>query len=328
MQTQTFLICESAENMHLLGRAYPKDGALICAASCSGIAFSFRGAGALSLRISAFGRVYFTLELDGVSKRVQIDDGKEQTVTIAKGLPEGLHTVRLVKASQFTQATAALIGITLQGCLLPAPAPRELIEFYGDSLLNGSNVLGDGTQKTNVDNTDSTRAFGYLCAQMLGADCNVIGCGGLGLSVGGVPFQMIDVFDKCGGTDSPRYDFARAPRLVVIELGANDGIRAAKTTPERYVAAVIEFLRELRARYGAGIPFVWVYGYHDNSLIFWDLTKKAIAQTGDQNLYFCRFSPFTLMSDAYHPQAPDALKNAEELATFLREHFYKNTQNA
>lgn len=201
------------------------------------------------------------------------------------------------------------------------PAQKEMfIEFYGDSILNGSNIFLGGTSAAT---SDGTQAFGWLTAQAMNADCNIIGCGGLGLSVSEGNFVMNDVWNKNGSLNVngvTEYDFKRIPDVVVVELGVNDQARSSKTTEANYKAAVWNFVRNLRMAYGYDVPIVWVYGYHDKA--YWELTKSVLDNEHDDKIYYCELTksyiPKEQGGDGWHPDLKTSKVMAEELTAFLK----------
>ena len=80
-----------------------------------------------------------------------------------------------------------------------APANKDKnIEFIGDSIVCGHENLcqsGDADQGKAV-NEDGTRAFAYLTSELLGADCSVIGCSGIGIDKGFTNFSEDDFYPK------------------------------------------------------------------------------------------------------------------------------------
>lgn len=310
-----------------VGRTYIRNGGLACDFTCTGIRFNALCEGSVSVKINTTGDTYFTVYVDGERQEKRIKATASSTwVEIVSGLDRGEHEIMLVKQSQFTMATTELSEVKIHGSFMEEmPAQKELfIEFYGDSILNGSNIFLGGTSPAT---SDGTQAFGWLTAQALGADCNIIGCGGLGLSVSGSDFVMNDIWDLNGSlkvSGVTEYDFERTPDVIVVELGVNDEVRNASETA--YKTAVLEFVKGIRREYGEDVPIVWVYGYYAKDC--WEMTKEVLDTRYDgeeDNIYYCELSPSNIPSsqggDGIHPSVATSKVMAEELVAFLKRIF-------
>ncbi|MBQ8440615.1 MAG: hypothetical protein IJX19_08135, partial [Clostridia bacterium] len=166
-----------------LGRSYIKDEKYHMDFACSGIHFKAECEGTVKLQVFTHRKVALTIYIDGErsSREPEIETGPDGVyLTIAKDLERGVHEFRIVNRTQFIWGNVSFGNVRINGSFLDKPAERELfLEFYGDSILNGSNVRMGGS---SVSNSDATQAFGWLTAEALNADMNLIGCGGLGLT--------------------------------------------------------------------------------------------------------------------------------------------------
>ena len=114
--------------------------------SCSGLEFRFSGTGAsvtmqdvrLSSHASRFG-----IWVDGVRMdTIQLEETERQ-YTLAENLPQGPHTIRLVKLTEPRFTLSNFKGLAVEGELLPRPEERaRKLEFIGDSLTAGFGNLG------------------------------------------------------------------------------------------------------------------------------------------------------------------------------------------
>lgn len=331
LERQTVKIFDNTETyFRTIGRTYQRDNGLACDNSCTGIEFTALCEGNIYLNVTASAQAFLTVYIDGErsEERVSVNPNLP-LVTIAEDLEQGEHTIMVVSQTQFALATMVMHDVVLTGELLDKPADRDLfIEFYGDSTLHGSNVYKGGTSAVS---SDSTNAFGWIAAQQLGADCTLIGRGGLGLvKSNGFSYSMMDLYDLCGGINIknvPKYDFARQPDVVVLKLGANDYRNADLVAdPSKFADGVKQFIGIIREKYGAEVPIVWVYGNNDNGMDFWNVTEatmESLKAAGDTELYACKVSvsycPKSEGGDGLHPDVKRAKVMGQEVADFLSE---------
>lgn len=328
LMEQTMNILENtATTFRTIGRTYERNKGLACDFACTGIEFTAFCEDNIYLSIETTAEAYLTVYIDGerTESRIKVVPATP-LVRVARGVEYGEHTIMIVNESQFPMATLIMRDIMLTGQFMEKPADRDLfIEFYGDSILNGSNVYLGGTSAAT---SDATYGFGWLAAQELGADCNIVGHGGLGLVKGGASYGMLNIYDLCGSNklkDVPKYDFARKPDAVVVELGVNDYVNGGlASTPDVFAAGVKTFIGNLRDKYGADVPIVWIYGYRDDEQDFWATTKAALdglKAAGDNNIHYCQVSkayvPKNQGGDGWHPNIKMSKTFGSEVAAFL-----------
>ena len=317
-----------------LGRTYVKDGVLNIDFACGGIEFSAECEGRVQVKINSARDTRFTVYVDGVrsSLRPQVTvDNSGGYFTIASDLPRGEHTFRLISQTQFIWTYGSVESVKLKGNFLPKPADRELyLEFYGDSILNGSNVFCAGG---GINASDATQAFGFVTAEMMNADMALIGCSSIGLTKNSRSFVMKDIWNYAGARYSafstskeehllpgiPEWDFARVPSAIIIEQGVNDGSNASQ---QIFEDAVKEMVNNLRSKYGKDVPIVFPVGYSKPSLAYNTALPRIVEKLGGENanLYVCKLSDAATGvpgGDGTHPGVESTKKMAEELSAFL-----------
>ncbi len=319
-----------------LGRTYIKDNLFKMDFACGGIHFVANCEGDVKVQIyvdagSQSGDSRFTIYVDGVRSDLRLQVTKStsgQYFTIAEDLPRGKHEFRLVNQTQFIWSLAALGNVTINGTFGEKPADRELLlEFYGDSILNGSNVMvaGGGPKAS-----DATQAFGFVTAELMNADMNLIGCSSIGLTTNSRSFVMKDIWNYAGAqyvggtsatgylrTDVPLYDFARIPDAVIVEQGVNDKDNASSQV---FADAVKEMVNNLRSKYGADVPIVFPVGYCKGA--YNTYLPQIVESLGGEsaNLYICTLSNATNYpgTDNTHPNIDTSKVMAEELSAYLK----------
>ncbi|MBQ8432612.1 MAG: hypothetical protein IJX28_06975 [Clostridia bacterium] len=335
LEEQTLNVAEHLDDVfRTLGRTYVKDGWLQMDFACSGIHFVAECEGSVKIRIRTERKVRFTVYVDGVRVLIEpiITDGDGSYITVAHRLERGVHEFRIVDATQFIWGNAAFESVQITGNFLEKPKDRDLfLEFYGDSILNGSNVRMGGS---SVENSDSTQAFGWVTAELMNADMSLIGCGGIGLTKNKRSFWMKDVMEYCGAQYSlptndpsgyllpgiPKYDFARIPDAVIIEQGVNDGSNA--TTP-LFKTELTNMIHLLREKYGKEVPIVLLVGYTSGGK-YNTAIPTIIQELGGEsaNLYVCKLSNAAaskdIGGDGTHPNVETSAKMARELSEYLK----------
>ena len=323
-ETSASIPAHTSDIFRTLGRTYQRNGGIACDFTCTGVRFNAYCEGEIYMRLHTSADTYFTVYIDGERSddRIYAKSSTAGWLTVATDIPRGDHEIMIVKQSQFTMSQTELREIKISGEFKEIPAERELfVEFYGDSIVNGSNVYLGGT---SAKTSDGTMAFGWLAAEAIGADCNIIGCGGLGLSISGSDFVMGDIYDLNGSlkvSGVTKYDFARIPDAVVIELGVNDQVRGADVTV--YKTKARKMIEDLRAKYGEDVPIIWLTGYHDKD--FFTNTLSVITELGGEsaNLYTYKTDLHYLTAsqggDGYHPDVKHAKAFAAEVAECLRQ---------
>ena len=208
--------------------------------------------------------------------------GMSDEVTIAEGLTDGEHVVKVLKRTPSNRDRLIVSQISTDGEILPAPAKPSLnIEFYGDSITCGEGVLRaykdeNGNIKDSALYTQETQnvfqSYAGECAKYLGAAFRVFGRGGIALKYTDFTKERYTVANNYGSmavdlaaAEYP-YDYnSYRPDAVVIYLGTNDYFRSQKGTAkdDNGVAyskggmkiAVVNFVRDVIGRYyGKNIP--------------------------------------------------------------------------
>ena len=211
-----------------LGRYEIVDTGIACDWTASGIEFTAECSEDVSITLTAacedIGKkgswnedCYFTVFIDGVrqSYRVRTMDGR-RTVNIAENVEAGTHTFKIVKQTEYTNATVVFNSISFDGTLGDRPSDAEhVIEFIGDSLTSGYGSLDTNNMASRY--SDGTRTFAYLTAENFGAEPRVV-------SVSGGTIESLYTYYIKNKRNGGAYDYSlKKPTCVVITLGTNDG---------------------------------------------------------------------------------------------------------
>lgn len=203
-----------------------------------------------------WGKVLNYLEIkvdDQPAYRIRLT-GKENTIVLAKNLPQGNHTVLICKNSEAENGYIEIVGFTCEELLQPDAKPVRKMEFIGDSI-----TCGAGSDESEVkcetpgtswhDQHNAYFAYGPTTARSLNAQWHLSSVSGIGLmhSCCDKKIVMPQVFDKINlARDTIAWDFSRyQPDVVTICLGQNDGIQDST----KFTTVYIHFVKKLRSHY-------------------------------------------------------------------------------
>lgn len=321
------------EYIRILGRCTSYGGSMAVDDSCSGLEFRFSGTGASvtlqDVRISSHAS-RFGIWVDGVrTDTIQLEETERQ-YTLAENLPQGPHTIRLVKLTEPRFTLSNFKGLAVEGELLPRPEERaRKLEFIGDSLTAGFGNLGsDPNEDYTADTQDGTQTYAAFAAEKLGADYTIRAVSGWGVAQdcdGNLSHTLPEIYEMASSfRDTELWDFTRfQPDAVVVNLGTNDF--SSGVTVERLRESVSGFTRQIREKNPQAV-IVWCYGLatHNRLEDMRQAVSQAAAATAD--VYFVEIPEMDVAQDGvgnlHHPsvkahqRAGDFL--AEELNRILR----------
>lgn len=217
----------------------------------SEVAARFEG-DSISVRLDDYGDNYFYAIIDdGVPTVLDLKPGIA-TYTLARGLDDAIHSVRLVKRTETAEGQTAFRGFVFEqgGGLVEPPARlRHRIEFYGDSITAGHSVASTRGDSSAAEAKDSYYAYAAITARNLDAEHHCIAVSAIGLYVDswgfGGDMQSL-YYDRLG--PFKKWDFERwKPHLVVVNLGQNDAW--GPHTPTGATENYVKFVRTLRGHY-------------------------------------------------------------------------------
>ncbi len=120
------------------------------------------------------------MEVDGKPTK-KITSSAEQPITLADGLPNTIHVVRLVKATEAFVGTGQILGfeVTPGPDLLDVHPGKHRLEVIGDSISCGYGDEGKSEKEHfSVDTENAYMAYGAVAARTLNADYTCIAWSG------------------------------------------------------------------------------------------------------------------------------------------------------
>lgn len=264
-------ISKNANKFTLTGKATRSSDGCKLNGTADAMSFSVKGSGEVSVNYSGTGvstnrggGVYYTVYYNGIrlNERLHIDGG-EGTLVLKTGLPNGTHTFKLVRQTEYLATTSIVFTtVNTSGSLSPAPAKKNLtIEFIGDSITAGyGSILNDVTGFDGVTAgapcfQDGTKTYAYLTAEKLGAEITVTAKSGIGILKNTSGTNTMPTMYSSYPTSS--FTYPDKPNLIVISLGTND--KWSGVSDGDFIKEMKNFARAVRAKH-PGVPIIFVGG--------------------------------------------------------------------
>lgn len=292
----------------VLGRYTPSSSGINLALSWtnSGIEFTFEGTAAYADIISTGGNTLMGVFVDGEkthSSTFVASGSAMNTYTLVKDLPEGTHTVKLLKLSEAKVSLISITKIKVDGSgIRPTEAKKRSIEVIGDSITCAFGALAPAASAPfKAEEEDGSLSYGFLAAQHFDADVNFVSRSGIGVAYNNGGDQndlMPEVYKstmyfaentKTVWSESAAY---KPNDVVVINLGANDAHHVPNNAAriEEFTAAFIGLLKNAR-EYNPDANIIVCYGtirYQIQSIVA-NAVQKYIDETNDKKTAFFSF---------------------------------------
>ena len=273
----------------------------------------------IKAKIFSRSNTYYNITVDGNVSLLLLKNGNV-TYTLASGLKNGTHTVKLFKRDSPWNPQNFNGFIIEDRKKLVAPPKREnfKIEFYGDSKTQGAQVdikgnSGDMQDSMIFDNND--HSYAAFTAKYFNAEYTCIAKNGASLTPYTTRENLPEVYDRTGmGKDYSLWDFTKwQADVVCINLSTND-VPFPKDFTERY----INFVGELREKYANAKIFLiagpFSYNETQSKKDAVDNISKAVKELndkGDTAVYYVEFK--TVINHNGHPRAKENEACAKEL---------------
>ncbi|MDD2393372.1 MAG: GDSL-type esterase/lipase family protein [Eubacteriales bacterium] len=313
--------------VRFFGRTAPDvlDGLTFFNWSCSGFEFSFYGKGAAARIFTGKwrdgkvagedSRAYLGVWLDDSPEKHAVIalDEEEKLVTLADGLENGQHKVKVMKLTEAGYGRAALRSILIEGTGKPEPTRAKSVrmEFIGDSITCGyGNICPDGSPLFVTREEDASQTFAWFLAEKMKSEISCVCASGNGVfhdygmnTVNLIP-ELYKYTDKMlsghyGKTPSEWDSSSYIPDYVVIKLGQNDSRfcmgmdldesdripEVIKSREEQFRDRYIEFLIQVRS----ANPHSKIIVFYDSDTHLKERIRQAVAfcqsKNGDDNIF-------------------------------------------
>ncbi len=297
----------------------------------SAILVRFRGT-QLSVVLDDHGWNHMDVRVDGTWRaRLPLRKGKLE-YTLASGLSEGEHTVRIARRNEGHGGVTTFHGFPVTGgeILAPPPAPQRRLEVLGDSITCGFGVDGRDPCPFEYWSENHERTYAAILGRALDAEEHTVAWSGFGMlrgADGSRTSTMQSLFGRTLATDfNLVWSFERyQPHAVLIALSTNDFAKGDPGPP--FVAAYDAFLGRLRKVYPEALLVATTSPMlggeqKDTSR---RLIREAVASrsaAGDRKVDFFDFDSQKIADGfgcGHHPSAKVHEDMARKIEPYLRE---------
>jgi len=275
-------------------------------------------------------RNLFEIIIDGQLERTILARPGDSVYTVGDRLAQGVHTIEIFKRTEALVGYTSFRGFRLvpgAKLLAPPPRPARRIEFIGDSITAGLDVMKVGKRVFCRAAQNNYLTYAQVAARDLGAEAICVAYSANGVhcySNGGKDNTIPALYSRILPHDpKSRWDFTKwKPHVVVIHLGTNDmaarGMGACRDSLDDFVKSYVDFIGRIRKDYG-DVPIFCVIG---PALWPAELQKKfpktvveTMNKNGDENVHYVLFED---IGDELHPDAANHRKMADVLTKAIR----------
>ncbi|MCQ8186711.1 SGNH/GDSL hydrolase family protein [Streptomyces rugosispiralis] len=310
------LVPMSDKNIRYLGRWREKPNGYVNGYYESGLELSFTGT-SLSVALEDVCRLLYSVDGGAFQRNINAKD----TLTIASGLKEGEHSMRIY--SEYQQSFPRMKYCQIDHGASTTPfTKRPTMEFVGDSISVG--YIGPGLVNSLGN------SFSFRTPELLNLSHNTVAFGGIAVAAGsGGPDTtgMVSRYTKLseytpGESSVPEWDTSQyTPDYLVINLGTNDPSTGEKA--QNFKPAYTAFLENARAYYPDATLFAMspFNGSHRNEI---SEIVTARNSTGDAKVIYIDTSGWidiaTETTDGTHPTIAAQEKISVNLATSVQKY--------
>lgn len=247
----------------------------------------------------------------------------ESEYLLVDNLPQGIHTVKVLKRTEALSTSMTLHNIRTDGYFKIVDKTKKLtIEAYGDSITAGyGNLRGDISDTTNSDYQDGLQTYATYAATSLNADINVQARSGIGMytSNGIDDTNQVNSFYNRVNYDGEYYwNFDNyTPDLVFINLGTNDFWNPSVFNLEKFKEEYSKFIVTLANIYGSNTSFILMSGLMENNVnsVLPSIIEDA-KQKIDNEIHYLKFD----QCREGHPRVEEHKTASEQLVKYIKDH--------
>ena len=333
LQTVTYPLNSRSWGVKTLGvRTIESDTQINCDWSCSGREINIAHYGGdITFSVGSSHSCHFKVFVDGelvkgpkIPTQYHVIDSDKDEIVL-KDIPEGEHTIRLVKATGYTLARAQIYSVAFAGEILEQVNEEDklYIEFIGSNICCGYGTVGNNT--ASYMDQDGTFAYPYLVAETLGADYSITALQDHGLLTGVPGIQAGYTYASPLRNSETKYAFARKADVVVINLGTEDySASADQRKIEEFATAYMQLINTVKENNGKDCKIVCLYNaVNDN---FATVLNAMLSNRQDQGIYLLKLDRALEKDPDIYAKYPTILDNrgyAAAVVDFLNDNVLK-----
>ncbi|MBR2615065.1 MAG: hypothetical protein IKC69_00090, partial [Clostridia bacterium] len=271
--------------------------------------------------------------VDGVrwGEKITVTTGNKEQI-IARAIPAGEHTIRLVKESQPNTSRNNynnLHSFDFNGKVLDTTDTEDkelFFEFIGDGYFVGLGNAGTSKNASGnkiLDETEFTKSLPYLVAQEFDSDYSVVAHSEIGLitQAGSFSIEALHGNQNAFRDLETYYEAERIPDVIFIHVGLDD---TAEDLPAgEFIVQAELYVEGLRRLYGEDVPVVWLYNAMSVANRAHEITalEKKMGEGSGFYAFKCEFgnSGTSVRGSHRYPSAEEHQKSAELLIPFVKD---------
>lgn len=252
-----------------------------------------------------------------MTKKIRVERGRKQYTLYENKSPAKVK-IRIIKLTEQQYDKVGICGLYADGMLSPTMEAEKKLLFIGDSITAGYGVEGkDGVSEFSTADEDVTKAYAYVTAETLGADCRIIAWSGNGVISRWIPPEEDEPYVENLMPDVFPFEQTGCPDVIVSYLGTNDAsyIRQERDREQLFAEKYSTFLCRVHDTYPEAHVLL-LCGLMENTL------NKRIAGVAEENGFDCLQFPLQDEKDGLgtngHPGPLIHQKAAEMLVEQLK----------
>ncbi|MBQ8342510.1 MAG: Ig-like domain-containing protein [Clostridia bacterium] len=313
------------EYINIYGRSYVTADGLNLDHAANGVEVGIVG-GSLKVTICSSGKSKMRVFVDGDAsgEKMDVDVGTKE-YTVASGLTEGCHVVRIVKATEEQTAQWDVLSFAADKFFV-APEKSDLkIEFIGDSITAGYGLYGSSGDGYTVENSDCSKTYAYLAARELNADYSIVAWSGICAKAyyWCSNLNMTTLYNQISNTNKTAYAFDFDADVVVVNLGTNEAsyiTDAGGNSSYEFLFPIdyMDFLSDIREKHPEAY-IICLYGMMGKNVVVNNGIQSAVDALDDEKIVY---NPFAFEANQYgangHPNNLAQKTWGEALAAYIQ----------
>ncbi|WNC73050.1 GDSL-type esterase/lipase family protein [Thalassotalea psychrophila] len=296
----------------------------------SGLAFNLSGGNVwASFYIKEKNKAALNIVINGTEHALILKNG-EHKYLIASNLPNGEHTISILKRNEAAKSTVQLTNLEIEPthALHPAPTFKSQVLAIGDSITCG---YGNEAKKNNEGNTlanqNGYQTYSAIAARKLQAEVMIVCWSGRGMSrnrsINNEDIGLLPQLYNYYLPNEPQEQWNPAeysPEHILINLGTNDNANGkikGELNKTLYLAAYQNFINTLRDDFPNAHLIFAIGPMKSGSISQW-LPELTANNENTSSLIFTSYKGKSEIGGHYHPHVSKHKLMAEQLVEHIK----------